>query len=80
MSVDFTKEELQAVAECIQSAWKDGIVKNPVFAHHLINASGKLGDEFRRIAPDESKATDATPQDNGDGDRAKQQIPVDTTI
>ena len=80
MSVDLNKEELQAVAECIQTAWKDGVVKNPVFAHHLINASGKLGDEFRRLVPEESEATNATPQDNGGGDRAEQQIPVDTTI
>jgi|TARA_Y100000310_G_scaffold254179_1_gene261248 hypothetical protein len=61
MSIEMNKDELQAVAECIQTAWQNGVVKSPVFAHHLISASQKLGQEFERVAGVEETSAKFTP-------------------
>ena len=81
--VNLSKEELQAVAECIQTAWQNGVVKSPVFAHHLISASQKLGQEFDAMAPDEPVPSPAMPAEEVKPAKemaAKKTVPVDMAV
>ena len=81
--VNLNKEELQAVAECIQTAWQNGVVKSPVFAHHLISASQKLGQEFDAMAPDEPVPSLAMPAEEVRPAKkmaAKKNAPVDMAV
>ena len=81
--VNLNKEELQAVAECIQTAWQNGVVKSPVFAHHLISASQKLGQEFDAMAPDEPVPSPAMPAEEATPAQEKTEkknVPVDMTV
>ena len=81
--VNLSKEELQAVAECIQTAWQNGVVKSPVFAHHLISASQKLGQEFDAMAPDEPVPSPAAPVKEAKTvleNTSKKNAPVDMAV
>ena len=81
--VDLNKEELQAVAECIQTAWQNGVVKSPVFAHHLISASQKLGHTYDAMASEEAAPSKITPSEEAQPvteKTEKKNVPVDMAV
>ena len=84
MSVNLNKEELQAVAECVQTAWQNGAVKPPTFAHHLLTASQKLGNEFERLVGQEVPVNNSAPVETEknieEENSTKRNVPVDSAV